>query len=145
MQELAEDQRLFAESEAFRRATVEADRFAFDVELAAALARVFWWTFVVRCRCRKLKKSKIKFYAANNQIFILYLLGIEPSRFKSRSRLPCLFIICIFLTLSANESVLLMTTFSSASAALTPFPFVGAGGGRLSVNDYSTFSKWAAV
>lgn len=68
-----------------------------------------------------------------------HLLGTEPSL----SRLPCLFIICIFLTLSANESDLVMVTCSSTSTGLTAFPFDV--GGRLSVNDSSTASRFVAV
>lgn len=72
-----------------------------------------------------------------------YLLGIEPSRLDSLSKLPCRFIICIFLTLSAKESDLLMTTASSVSMGFGGLPL---DGGRLSVNVSSTtLSKFAAV
>lgn len=77
-------------------------------------------------------------------MLFLNLFGIEPSRLESLSKLPCRFIICIFLTRSANESDLLITTVSSSSIGFG-FPFVGDGGGRLSVNDSSTLSKFAAV
>jgi hypothetical protein len=62
---------------------------------------------------------------------------MDPSRLESRSKLPCLFIICIFRTLSAKESVLVIVTFSSPdSLGLEAFPFEVEApvGGRLSVN-----------
>lgn len=67
------------------------------------------------------------------------LLGIEPSL----SRLPCLFIICILRTLSANESPWVMVTVSSFCPDCAEFPLEG---DRLNVKDSSTaFSNVVAV
>lgn len=89
--------------------------------------------------------SKSLFFAYHHSIN--HLLGIEFSlELVSLSRLPCLLIICIFRTLSASESVLLIMMVSSASTALErdcrccEELLLGGKGGRLSVNDSSTFS-----
>lgn len=85
-------------------------------------------------------------------IILDYLSDDKLSLFDdiSRSKLPCLFINCIFLTLSANESVLLIVITSSLLSRdfcgivfIVSFCWVAddKDGGLLIVNDSSTFSK----